>query len=120
MKLFFRVEMIAPKILDISWASRSAVSISFFLLGIERGRRLVEILKQKQYHPLPFEKQVCLIYAAINGFLDKIDVAQVGEYEIKLYERLDTLHQNLLEQLRQEKQIIPEIEEKLQAMLKDV
>ncbi len=87
---------------------------------IERGRRLVEILKQKQYHPLPFEKQVCLIYAAVNGFLDTVNTSGIDEYETKLYERLDTLHQNLLEQLRQEKQITPEIEEKLQGVLQDM
>src|ERR1700745_1952800 len=48
---------------------------------LNRGRRLVEVLKQPQYRPLPVEKQVIIIYAATNGFLDGVDVERVSAYE---------------------------------------
>ena len=87
---------------------------------LERGRRLVEILKQKQFEPLPFEKQVCLIYGAVNGYLDKVEVAEVPVYEQKLYERLDTTHKALAEELRKERQFTESIEKKLQELLKSL
>ncbi len=84
---------------------------------LERGKRLVEILKQKQYDPLPFEKQVCLIYAAVNGHLDAVEVSKMPEYEAKLFERLDTTHKAFSEKLKNEKQFTPEIEEELKKIL---
>jgi F-type H+-transporting ATPase subunit alpha len=59
---------------------------------LNRGRRLVEILKQPQYQPLPVEKQVAIIYAATNGYLDGIAVERLQEYEEGLYAFLDTRH----------------------------
>src|SRR5437773_296921 len=52
---------------------------------LNRGRRLVEILKQPQYQPVPVEKQVAIIYAATNGFLDPIPVEELTRYEQELY-----------------------------------
>ncbi len=52
---------------------------------LNRGRRLVEVLKQPQYQPLPVEKQVIVIYAANNGFLDTVAVEHVRDYETELY-----------------------------------
>jgi F-type H+-transporting ATPase subunit alpha len=57
---------------------------------LNRGRRLVEVLKQPQYQPLPVEKQVIIIYAATNGYLDPIPVDQVRNYEVELFRYLDT------------------------------
>src|SRR5437773_5603235 len=62
---------------------------------LTRGARLVEILKQPQYQPLPVEKQVIIIYAATNGFLDPVAVEIVREYETALYQFLDTRHPQL-------------------------
>ncbi len=60
------------------------------LSQLNRGRRLVEVLKQPQYQPLTVEKQVAIIYAAGNGYLDAIEVEQVRAYEIGLYQFLET------------------------------
>ena len=57
---------------------------------LNRGRRLVEVLKQPQYQPLTVEKQVAIIYAATNGYLDPIPVEQVRAYETELYQFLET------------------------------
>lgn len=56
---------------------------------LERGKRMVEILKQDVYSPIPFEKQVCIIFAGNNGYLDKIDVKNVKKLEHNLYLGLD-------------------------------
>src|SRR5512132_1025126 len=56
---------------------------------LNRGARLVEILKQLQYQPLPVEKQVLIIYAGTNGFLDQVPVGEVGKYETELYSFFD-------------------------------
>jgi F-type H+-transporting ATPase subunit alpha len=58
---------------------------------IERGKRLVEILKQNQYKPLNVESQVAIIYAATNGHLDDIEVTRVSAFEAKLNENIDTI-----------------------------
>jgi F-type H+-transporting ATPase subunit alpha len=72
---------------------------------LNRGRRLVEVLKQPQYQPLPVEKQVAIIYAATNGYLDPIPVEQVRAYEIELYKFLDTRKAGLMSALTEKKAI---------------
>src|SRR4029453_3933423 len=52
---------------------------------LNRGARLVEILKQPQYQPLPIEKQVLIIYAGTNGYLDQVPPGEVGAFETELY-----------------------------------
>lgn len=75
------------------------------LSQLNRGRRLVEVLKQPQYQPLPVEKQVIIIYAATNGFLDAVDVDRVSTYESELFAFLDTRRAQLLSTLADKKQI---------------
>jgi F-type H+-transporting ATPase subunit alpha len=72
---------------------------------LNRGRRLVEVLKQPQYRPLPVEKQVIIIYAATNGYLDPIPVDQVRAYEDDLYKFLDSRKAGLVSMLREKKAI---------------
>lgn len=62
---------------------------------LNRGQRLVEVLKQGQYAPLPVDKQVIVIYAATNGYLDSLEVADCGAFEEGLYHFLDTHHPSL-------------------------
>ncbi|HYS27626.1 MAG TPA: F0F1 ATP synthase subunit alpha, partial [Vicinamibacterales bacterium] len=57
---------------------------------LNRGRRLVEILKQPQYQPVPVEKQVAIIYAATKGYLDPVPVEELRRYEEELYRFLET------------------------------
>jgi F-type H+-transporting ATPase subunit alpha len=86
---------------------------------LNRGRRLVEILKQPQYHPLPVEKQVIIIYAATNGYLDNVDVEHLRVYETELYQFLDTRKPQLLSGLAEQKQIDDAIKADLNQSLKE-
>jgi F-type H+-transporting ATPase subunit alpha len=70
---------------------------------LNRGRRLTEILKQPQYQPLPAAKQVAIIYAATNGYLDGIAVDRLRQYEEELYRFLDTGHPGVLAAIAERK-----------------
>ena len=87
---------------------------------LNRGRRLVEVLKQPQYQPLPVEKQVAIIYAATNGYLDSVPVEAVRAYEEELYRFLDTRKPHLLSALAEKKQIDDEIKAELNAALEEL
>jgi F-type H+-transporting ATPase subunit alpha len=76
---------------------------------LSRGQRLVEILKQGQYSPLPVEKQVIIIFAGTNGFLDDIEVAKCRAFETALFRHIDNSHSGLLGKLREKKAIDDEI-----------
>src|SRR5437762_3513632 len=86
---------------------------------LNRGRRLVEVLKQPQYQPVPVEKQVIIIYAATNGYLDPIPVEQVRAYEGELYRFLDTSRGSLMAQLIEKKQIDDAIKKDLNQALEE-
>jgi F-type H+-transporting ATPase subunit alpha len=83
---------------------------------LNRGRRLVEVLKQPQFRPLPVEKQVVIVFAGTGGILDDLPVDQVRRFESELYNFLDNAHAQLLAQIR-EKKIL---DDKLKADLKNV
>jgi F-type H+-transporting ATPase subunit alpha len=89
------------------------------LAQLNRGQRLTEILKQDQYTPLPVEKQVIIIYAGTNGFLDDLDVADCRPFEQSLYRFLDAGHATLIQKIRERKAIDDEIKAELQKVLKD-
>ncbi len=72
---------------------------------LNRGSRLVEILKQPQYDPLPVEKQVAIIFAATNGFLDEIALRDVAAYEGELYRVLESRHPAMLTGIAEKKTI---------------
>ena len=86
---------------------------------LNRGRRLVEVLKQLQYQPLPVEKQVIIIYAATNGYLDPVPVEQVKAYELELYKFLDTRKASLLQALAEKKAIDDTIKPELNQALEE-
>ena len=69
---------------------------------LDHGRVLMEILKQPQYQPIPVEKQVMIIYAAVNHVLDDIEVEQVKEFEHKLFEFMDTQYPQVGKAIRSE------------------
>src|SRR5881398_2697917 len=72
---------------------------------LNRGQRLTELLKQPQFSPLPFSKQIFAIYAGTNGYLDDLPVAQVREFEEELYKYVDTANPGLLQQIMEKKQL---------------
>jgi len=86
---------------------------------LDRGVRLVEILKQGQYVPLPFEKQTVLIYAGTKGFIDSIETSKLGEFESKLYSFIESSHPQIFENIRTKKAIDKDTEELLKKVLKE-
>ncbi|NLZ18038.1 MAG: F0F1 ATP synthase subunit alpha [Desulfobulbaceae bacterium] len=84
---------------------------------LTRGERLVEILKQPQYLPLPLEKQVTIIFAGTKGFLDKLPVETLRDYEQELYTFLEANEPSIFEELREKQVISPELEEKMKKVL---
>ncbi len=86
---------------------------------LNRGRRLVEVLKQPQYQPLAVEKQVVVIYAATNGHLDSVAVEDARAYETHLFQFLDTRKPQLLSSLAEKKQIDDAIRGDLEQTLKE-
>ncbi|MCH7489716.1 MAG: F0F1 ATP synthase subunit alpha [Gemmatimonadetes bacterium] len=86
---------------------------------LARGARVVEVLKQPQYQPMPIEKQVAIIYAVNNGYLDDVEVGDVGEFEQNLLEFLNARHPEVLDRLRREKKLGDELEAELAAAIKE-
>lgn len=84
---------------------------------LTRGERLVEILKQPQYQPLPMEKQVTIIFAGTKGFLDKLPVETLRDYEQELYSFLEANEPGIFEELREKQVISPELEERMKKVL---
>ena len=86
---------------------------------LNRGRRLVEILKQLQYQPLAVEKQVAMIFAGTNGYLDPVPVEEVLIYEQEFYRFLDTRHPGVLRTLAEKKVFDDGLRATLHAALKE-
>ncbi len=86
---------------------------------LERGERLVEIMKQGQYVPLPVEKQTAIIYAAVNGHLDGLPVSALQRYEKELYAFLDAKHPEVLTGIREKKELSDDVVAKLDGALKE-
>jgi F-type H+-transporting ATPase subunit alpha len=86
---------------------------------LNRGRRLVEILKQPQYQPLAVEKQVTMIYAATKGFLDNVAIDEVRRYEDDLFRFLETRHPGVLAGIADKKTLDDEVKAALEGALKE-
>jgi F-type H+-transporting ATPase subunit alpha len=80
---------------------------------IERGQRLTEVLKQPQYHPMPVEQQVAILWAANNGYLDDVPVAEVLAFKGQYVEYLVTNRADLLQQIAEQKQLTDQLTEEL-------
>ncbi len=84
---------------------------------IDRGLRLVELLKQEPYNPIPCEKQVIAIYAGTRGYLDDLPVEAVRKFEKELYAYLDAEKKDLLDKICEVRDLTPEIEEEIKKTL---
>jgi F-type H+-transporting ATPase subunit alpha len=84
---------------------------------LNRGARLTELLKQKQFSPMPFEEQTVSIYAGTNGFLDAIPVNRVNEYESQMLEFMRREHGDVLAEIRTSKKFEGEVADKTKAAL---
>jgi F-type H+-transporting ATPase subunit alpha len=87
------------------------------LAQVRRGARLVELLKQGQYQPMPVEKQVVVIYAGTNGHLDEIPVGEVGRYEQEFLDMMDLKHAEFLLEIARKKQLTEDISTRLKDIL---
>ncbi|MDQ3022221.1 MAG: F0F1 ATP synthase subunit alpha [Bacteroidota bacterium] len=86
---------------------------------LRRGERLVEILKQKQFSPMPIENQVVIIFAGTKGYLDEIPLPHVKKYQDDFLQEVENMHGDVLQSIRDTKDLTPEITEKLNSLLKD-
>ena len=84
-----------------------------------RGSRMVEILKQGQYSPVPVEKQVAIIYAGTNGVLDDLPLDQIRAFEQELYKFLENAHPAILTTIKEKKTIDDELKPKLNSVLQE-
>jgi F-type H+-transporting ATPase subunit alpha len=86
---------------------------------LNRGRRLVEILKQPQYQPVAVEKQVIIVYAATKGFIDSVAIEDVHRYEVELYRFLETRHPGVLGEIAGKKTLDDALKATVEAALKE-
>jgi F-type H+-transporting ATPase subunit alpha len=86
---------------------------------LNRGQRLVQILKQDQFDPLPFSKQILIIYAGTNGFLDDVAVEQCRDFEKQLYTYVDTMNPALLKSIEEKKALDDQIKGDMNKTLKE-
>ncbi len=84
---------------------------------LNRGARLTELLKQPQFSPLRVEEQVAVIFAGVNGYLDKLQVSQVSAFEQGLLALLRTEHKGLLETIRDKRELNDETRGKLKSVI---
>jgi F-type H+-transporting ATPase subunit alpha len=84
---------------------------------LERGQRITETLKQPQYVPMPLEKQVMILYVAINGYLDDVPMDKVTAFEANFHRSMEANHPEIGGSIAKEKGISPETEEKLKAAI---
>ena len=86
---------------------------------LERGQKMVEVLKQPPYSPLPVENQVVIIFAGAKGYLDDVATANVTKFEAELYPYIEAKYPEIFEQIRTKKVLDKEVEEILHKALKD-
>src|SRR6266480_1894282 len=89
------------------------------LQQLNRGQRLVEVLKQNQFSPLPFSKQILIIFAGTNGFLDDLPVDQVRDFEAELYKYVDTSNPGLLRSIMEKKILDDNLKAEMTKVLKE-
>jgi F-type H+-transporting ATPase subunit alpha len=86
---------------------------------LNRGKRLTEILKQPQYQPLPVEKQVAIVFAATNGYLDAVPVEKLRAYEDGLFRFLETRHSAVLDAIRDKKILDDDVKAAIKGALEE-
>lgn len=84
---------------------------------LDRGARLVELLKQAQYRPMPFEQEVIVIFAGTQGFLDDVAIARVQEFQNSLLAYIDSSAPQVRAGLKDKRELTPDIEKDLRAAI---
>src|SRR5437899_2360564 len=86
---------------------------------LTRGQRLVEILKQDQYRPLPFEKQIAIIFAGTSGVIDDLPIEQIREFETEFYKYVETMNPGIFKAIAEKKVLEDGIKSDLTRILKE-
>jgi F-type H+-transporting ATPase subunit alpha len=86
---------------------------------LNRGEKLTELLKQKQYVPMIAEEQVCILYAGVRGFLDKVQTSEIGKFEKLFLEHLKSKHSHIIDTIKVEKQLNDKINAELRQILEE-
>ena len=84
---------------------------------LTRGERLVEILKQPQYQPLPMEKQVMILFAGTNGYLDKLPIDTLAAYESEMYSYIESNDPSIFSDIKEKQEFTDEIKDKVKKAL---
>ena len=86
---------------------------------LRRGSRLVEVLKQRQYVPMPVEKEIIMIHLGTNGLLDELPLDQVGRFEKEFLEMADIRHKDLLDSVADKKELTDDVVKRLHTIVKE-
>ena len=86
---------------------------------LNRGEKLTELLKQKQYVPMIIEEQVCILYAGVRGFLDKIQTSEIGKFEKMFLEHLKSKHPHIIDAVKAERALSDKTNSELKAILEE-
>jgi F-type H+-transporting ATPase subunit alpha len=86
---------------------------------LNRGAQLTELLKQKQYVPMPAEEQVVVVFAGVKGYLDKMVTSEISKFEKAFLEIMKSKHRHILETIKKEGSISPKTESELRAILSE-
>jgi F-type H+/Na+-transporting ATPase subunit alpha len=84
---------------------------------LERGKRVTEVLKQDQYSPIPIEKQVMIIYTAVNGYLDDVPVDRISDFEAELLRFMDTTYPEVGQWIARTKELGKDVEDKIKTAI---
>ena len=84
---------------------------------LERGGRLVEILKQSQYQPMSLAQEVVILYAGVRGFIDKYPIEKIKEYEKQLLSFMGNKHQDILDEIDEKQELKPDLDDKIRTVL---
>ena len=86
---------------------------------LNRGEKLTELLKQKQYVPMPAEEQVCVLYAGVRGYLDKVATNEIGKFEAGYLNHIRSKHQPLLDTIRTEGQLTDKTDAEIATLINE-
>ncbi|MDY6821495.1 MAG: F0F1 ATP synthase subunit alpha, partial [Deferribacterota bacterium] len=86
---------------------------------LNRGSKLVEILKQGQYKPMPVEEQIMVIFAGVNGFLDDLDIDKIASFEAEFLNFIRNNYDDILKEIRDKKKLDDTLTERIGASIKE-
>ena len=86
---------------------------------IVRGQVLTELLKQNDFEPMPFERQVVVLYAGVNGYLDGIELPEIQNFQKKFLDYIDKMHKGILEAIAKSGELAVDVEEKLKRAIEE-